>query len=81
MKYVEIIDSMKAIAVRSDQLQKDYRGSDLPPKEIYKLLKADQKRPFEERLNLYACERAKKEFEEARTKYPDYTFTEYCNAF
>lgn len=81
MKYVEIVDSMKAIAVRSDQLQKNYKGSGLPPKEIYKRLDEDRKRPFEERLNLYGCEQAKKEFEEAKAKYPDYDFTEYCNAF
>lgn len=80
-KYVQVIDSMKAIAMRSDQLQRDLRGQKMSMKDRWKLLEQDYQKPFEERLELYACEEAKKEFEEAKTEYPDYSYTEWSPAF
>lgn len=81
-KYVQIIQSMRAIAIRSDQLVRDIpNGQKMKPRERMAILEEDYKKTYEERLELYACEQAKTEFEEARAKHPDYGITEWTPAF
>lgn len=81
-KYVQIIQSMRAIAIRSDQLVRDIpNGQKMKPRERMAILEEDYQKTYEERLELYACEQAKEEFKAARAKHPDYGITEWTPAF
>ena len=77
-RYVDIIDSMQAIAMRSDQITRHIpNGGKMSLKERMKILEEDRNKPFEERIELYACEKAKREWAEAKAKHPTYTYTEW----
>lgn len=81
-KYVTTIESMRAIAIRSDQLVREIKdGHKMSMRERMRILEEDYQKTYEERLELYACEQAKAEFEEARRKHPDYGLTEWTPSF
>lgn len=80
-KYTMIIESMKAIAINSNQLRRDLRGVKMSMRERWKLLDEDYAKPYDERIELYACDEAKAEIKAMREKYPDYSLTEYSDAF
>ena len=79
MKYTMIIESMHAIAIKSDQVTRNLRGLKMSMKERWKLLEEDFSKSYDERIELYACEEAKAEIKAMREKYPDYSLTEYSN--
>lgn len=81
-KYVQTIESMRAIAIRSDQLVRFLKdGQKMKPRDRMRILEEDYKKTYEERLELYACDQAKEEFKAARAKHPDYGITEWTPAF